>query len=426
MTNEASQAAKSEWTRGWPLILTCFLGFSYLGVVTGSMNMFMEPVTQEFGWSRTLFSSGLSTASLVTACLSPFFGYLIDRFGSRRLALPGIVMTMLAISAFSLANKSPMQWLALWLLYAFISISIKTTVWTTTVVGNFVAVRGAALGITLCGSAAAAAVLPPLTNWLIQEFGWRAAYVWLGCGWGSITFLFCLMFLFDARDRATLANKADTLRKSADLPGLRLAEALRSAAAWRIALSSFIMLTLTVGFAVHQIAILGQLGVPRNTAGWLAGSTGVAGIVGQLVTGALLDRHHPKWVGSLTMAALALALGALLYGSGTVLGIILAMLVSGYAQGTKMQIGGYLVVRFCGMRSYGTLYGMLNGLNALGAACGPIFASYIYDTSGTYNAFLLAGVAGSLLCAVLLFTLPPYPTWENATELPGRAASPSG
>jgi len=78
------------------------------------------------------------------------------------------------------------------------------------------------------------------------------------------------------------------------------------------------------------------------------------------------------------------------------------------------------------MRSYGTLYGMLNGLNALGAACGPIFASYIYDTSGTYNAFLLAGVAGSLLCAVLLFTLPPYPTWENATELPGRAASPSG
>lgn len=414
MSDNARQAVASEWRAGWPLVVTCFFGFSFLGVVTGSMNMFMEPVTEEFGWSRTLFSSGLATASLVTACLSPAVGYLIDRFGSRRLGLPGILLTILAISAFSLANGSATQWLTLWLFYAFISIFIKTTIWTTTVVGNFQKVRGAALGITLCGGAASAAVLPPLTNWLIQQHGWRAAYIWLACGWGDITFLFCFFFLFDARDRVSRSAKGPTSRNTTILPGLSTSQAVRGAAAWRIGLSSFIMLMLTMGFAVHQIAILEQLGVSRTNAGWLAASAGVAGVFGQLATGFLLDRHQPRWVGSLTMLAMALALGALLYSSGTVILIVVAMLVSGYTQGTKMQIGGYLVVRFCGMRSYGTLYGILNGLNALGTACGPIIASYVYDTSRSYNGFLAIGIAGSIICAMLLFTLPPYPKWDEA------------
>jgi len=407
---ESRQAAMNEWKRGWPLLLTCFIGFSFLGVMTGSMNMFMEPVTREFGWSRTLFSSGMSIASVVTASLSPFFGYMIDRFGSRRLALPGIVLTMVAISTFSLASGSAGQWLGLWLFYAFISISIKTTIWTTTVVGSFHAVRGMALGITLCGSAASAAILPPLTGWLIDAHGWRAAYVWIGCGWGGVTMLLCWLFLFDARDRLTRARKQGASGPAAVLPGLRLGEAVRGAAAWRIGLSSLIMLTLTMGFTIHQIAILGELGVSRHTAAWLASLAALAGIGGQLITGALLDRHSPNRVGALTMLAMAAALGLLLAGTSPA-AIVLAMLVNGYTQGTKMQIGGYLVVRYCGMRSYGTIYGIMNSLTSLGAAIGPVLASYSFDVGGSYQGFLIAGVAGSLICAVLLFTLPPYPAW---------------
>ena len=102
--------------------MASFVGFSFLSVMTGSLSMFIEPVGSEFGWSRTLVSAGFTIAAVFTALLSPFFGMIVDRFGSRRVALPGILATSFTIAAFALADGSTTQWLLLWALYAIISI----------------------------------------------------------------------------------------------------------------------------------------------------------------------------------------------------------------------------------------------------------------------------------------------------------------
>ena len=88
-------------------------------------------------------------------------GLAVDRWGSRRVGLPGILATILTICAFGLATGSHVQWLAIWVIYAFISITVKTTVWTAPIARTFSAARGLALGITLCGAAASQAILPP-------------------------------------------------------------------------------------------------------------------------------------------------------------------------------------------------------------------------------------------------------------------------
>src|SRR5687767_2057233 len=100
----AKETAAQEWRSGWKLVLASSIGFSFFAVLLGATGLFMGPLTDEFGWSRTLLSSGPSIASFVTAALSPFYGALIDRYGARKLALPGIVLTTLAICAFSFAN----------------------------------------------------------------------------------------------------------------------------------------------------------------------------------------------------------------------------------------------------------------------------------------------------------------------------------
>lgn len=420
MSLDRTTAAVREWRQGWKLVLTCFIGFSFLSLMTNSTNMFMEPVTAELGWSRTFFSSGLAVASIVTAGISPFFGILIDRFGSRRLALPGIVCTVGAICAFATANGSAAQWLGLWLFYALISISVKTTVWTTAVAGSFNAAQGLALGFALCGSAASATVLPLLSNWLIVQFGWRLAYVCLACGWGGLTLVLSWLFLFDAHDRlAGTRNAASPSNAAPALPGLNLAEAMRSRALWRIALCTLIMLTLTVGFTVHQIAILGEIGIPRLHAAWLVTLAGASGIAGQLVTGLLLDRLRPNRVGGFTMLALAAALGLMLSRGGAIWLVVLAMVVNGYTQGTKIQIAGYLTARYCGMRNYGKVYGFMNSLMAAGTAAGPVLAAYTFDATGTYRDFLTAGIVASVACAALLFTLPPFPRWGAEADVSG-------
>jgi predicted MFS family arabinose efflux permease len=413
-----SLSPADEWKRGWKLVFASAAGFSFFSVMSASVGIFMEPLSKEFGWSRTLLSAGVTIAAVTTAVLSPFFGVLIDRYGARRVAMPGLVATIFATSSFALLNGSAFQWLALWLIYAIISISVKTTVWITAVAGRFSAGRGLALGITLTGTAVAQAALPPLANWLIEEFGWRLAYVWLGFGWGGLTLLLCYLFLFDARDIAVAKSSAGNSGRFVrpKLPGLTVAAAWRNTALWRIILCTLVMMLLTMGLLIHQIPILTEAGVTRTNAAWLASLAGVSGIFGKLISGVLLDRFRANLVGGLTLGATALAFGLLIDGVNMPGLIVTAMVVNGYAAGSKLQIASYLTARYAGMRSYGTIYGFVTSMVALGTGIGPLIAGLTFDLTGSYTPFLLAGVVGSVICGLLIATLPRYPEWTSPAD----------
>ena len=419
--DHSTLSAKQEWRSGWTLVLAASLGFSFFSVMLASTGLFMGPLGEEFGWSRTLLSSGPSIATFMTALLGPFFGMMVDRFGTRRLVLPGLVVTIISISAFSLVNGSQAQWLALWGVFGIVSVSIKSTAWTTAVVGVFEKSRGLALGLTLAGTAVAASVVPPLGNFLITEFGWRAAFVWLAVGWGGITLLVCVLFLFDVRDRAAGRRKADEragLAPSKDapavvLPGLTGSEAWRDSALWRLAISNFIVMVLTIGLAIHLFPILTEAGVSRANAAWLTGLAGIAGIVGKLVTGVLLDRFRPNWVGGITLGAAALAFALLMDGIRSPTLIVIALLVNGYAAGTKTHITGFLTAGYAGMKNFGAIYGVMSSLMALASGMGPLLAGLTYDLSGGYGLFLLTGTVGCALGGLLIISMPAYPDWDK-------------
>jgi predicted MFS family arabinose efflux permease len=412
-----SDTAAQEWRSGWKLVLASSIGFSFFAVLLGATGLFMGPLADEFGWSRTLLSSGPSIATFVTALLSPFFSALVDRYGARRTALPGIVLTTLAISAFALTSGSPAQWVALWLAFGLVSSAIKSTVWTTAVAGVFLEARGLAIGLTMTGTALSQTLVPIIGNFLIEEFGWRAAFVWLGVGWGGITFLVCWLFLYDVHDRIKARARLEGAKQegpvTVDLPGLTIAEAWRNSALWRVAASTFIVILLTIGLGVHLFPILTEAGISRANAAWLTALGGVAGIVGKLVTGVLLDRYRPNWVGGLTLAVAALAFFLLIDGIRSMPLIIFAMLVNGYTAGCKMQICGFLTAGYAGMKNFGKIYGVVAALVALASGMGPMVAGLVYDNFGGYGPFLLLGGIGSIIGGALLVSLPAYPRWEK-------------
>src|SRR5690606_17491232 len=103
------QAHDREWASHWPLVLTSLLGVSLATIGTYSAGLFLGPLEAEFGWTRTQVTSGLLIYALIAVPLSPFVGVAIDRWGARRLAIPGSVATGLAFAAFAFTNGS--QWL---------------------------------------------------------------------------------------------------------------------------------------------------------------------------------------------------------------------------------------------------------------------------------------------------------------------------
>lgn len=422
--NQGKSAAAQEWKTGWRLVLAASMGFSFFSIMLAATGLFMGPLAKEFGWSRTLLSSGPSIATTITALLSPPVGMLIDRYGSRRIVIPGLILTMLSIAAFSFASGSQVQWIALWAVFGIVAVSIKSTAWTAGVLGMFQQSRGLALGLTLSGTAVAQAVMPPLANWLIESYGWRGAFLGMSFGWGGITFLLCFLFFFDARDRAAAAAKlpvdaAEAEATAHDVPeltGLSPKEALRDAALWRVGISNFIVMALTMGLTIHLFPILTEAGVSRTHAAWLASLAGLAGIVGKLMTGFLLDRFRPNWIGGITLGVTALVFLLLMEGISSPALIIFAMIVNGYAAGTKTQITGFLTASYGGMKNFGTIYGVMAALMALASGVGPMLAGVIYDMANGYGPFLLAGAAGCALGGVLMISLPAYPKWAEAKD----------
>lgn len=417
--NHAAPGPAEEWKRGWTLVLAAATGFSFMAIMTTSMGAFIGPLVKEFGWSRTVVSMGLPIAGVGSVLLSPLVGMFIDRRGSRRLAIPGLVALMLCTASFGLANGSVWQWVGLWLVYAVVSLAVTVNVWTAAVAQAFTAGRGLALGLTLAGTAVAQAAAPVLSTGLIGAFGWRAAYAIIAAGWGGFALLLCLLFFRTPRDGG---GKID-VQVNAALAGLSIAEAWRDPGLWRIAISTFLLMILTIGLLIHQIPILVEAGVSPENAALLAGAGGLAGIAGKLVTGVLVDRFRPNWVGAITLGVTGFAFLLLMEGVRTPTLIVVAMLINGYSAGTKLQICSYLTARYGGLRNFGTIFGFISSLVSLGSALGPLLAGIVYDRTGGYEPFLLAGTVGCLFCGLLIATLPRYPDWRaNETGQPATAA----
>lgn len=402
--------AAAEWRAHSLVVLAAMAGFSFYSVGSYTTGLFMEPLAREFHWGRAQISAGLVITSLLTIPFSPLVGAMIDRWGSRRLAIPGTILAIAAIASFSRANGDPRQWLLLWTFYGLASLLIKATVWTAAASNAFRQGRGLALGLVLCGAALTQTAAPVIAEHLIDVFGWRMAYVWLGVGWGGPVLVLISLFLFEPQDRQISSRvRAEPPQ---NLGGLSFRQACRNLALIRIGLATLIFMFFTVGVLIHQVPILTEAGVSRSEAAWLASLGGIAGIVGKLVTGWASDRADGGSVGAVTLGSTAIAFALLLAPSRSTACIVMAMVIIGYGSGTMLQITAYLTGRYGGLRSFGKIFGVMASLTAVGGGLGPIAAGAIYDHFGSYAPLLMGGVPGALLSGLLIFRLGAYPDWR--------------
>ena len=166
---------KAEWRAGWSLAVACLAGMIVTSVAVYIIGALTAPIEQEFGWSRAQITFGLTISTLLGAVMSPFVGLLLDRWGPRRIGLPGAVLTLSTISLLSLATSNYALWMFLWFCISLGSVGVKPTVWTMAIASSFDKTRGLAMAVALCGSSVAAMVMPYLSIRLMDTFGWRQA-----------------------------------------------------------------------------------------------------------------------------------------------------------------------------------------------------------------------------------------------------------
>lgn len=408
----ASPTAKAEWRAGWHLPLLGCLGYSITVVHIYAIGPFMAPLQEAFGWSRAEVSVGLTIANVGGALATVLVGALVDRFGPRRIALIGVPLLGLAVSALGAADGSMTNWIGLWVVISACAIFTQPTVWSSAAVGRFEASRGLALAVILCGGSLTAAVMPLLSTWLISAVGWRAAFPGIALIWVGI--LFPLIFLFFRNDGAG-RKQADTAAAAqrASLPGFSLSQALRRSSFYKLTFAGGFFAFGIVGIVVHFVPILADVGVAPMTAASAAGLIGVCAIVGRLGAGALLDRFPGHRVGFLAFLLPVPACLLLLFGGSGAPQIFTAAVFLGLTLGAELDLICYLATRHFGLRCFGVILGGLFTCVGFGTAFGPLGAGWSYDVTGGYDGFI--GLTGVLMTigALAMLSLGRGPSSEE-------------
>jgi MFS family permease len=410
-----------EWRSGWPVVVASSFGITLWGANYYAAGTFIAPLEQEFGWSRAEISSAFIVYSLVNAALKPPAGFLLDRWGPRRIGIPGAVLVGLVFALFSTLNGSLTYWLTLWLLLAITLNLVTPSVWGLAISRAFQSNRGRALGGMMFGSALAGIFAPLWSNYLIETHGWRTAYIVMGLGWCGIVTLVCLALLREPRER----QPAETVTQPAvALTGYSVRDGIRSEGFIKIASSILISNLLNLALMFHLIPLLTSIGVARESAVQITSSLGIWMIPSMMAYGLISDRVPPKVMTAILVAIPAIACVMLLYpDDAPVWQRFLAIGVCGLSFGAQLPSYINLSTRYFGMRNYGTLSALSGIATAIATAIAPFIAGKIYDHTHSYTILLIAGIPLLLTASLILLSLGRIPQFE---PVPAPSPEPAG
>jgi MFS family permease len=408
---------------GWWIVLVAGVGLSlnYGPIIAATFGVFLKPLSQEFGWSRTGISLAFSLANLVMSGALPLIGRLVDRLGARKVILPSVLIFGLGVMSFYFLSAHLWHFYAIYLLLGGV-ISGTLSAYSKVVSRWFDQKRGLALGLAMAGMGVGAFIMPPLAQALITTVGWRQAYVFLGLLVMGITMPVVGLFLKETPQRmglwpdgAMVAPAAGVAKRDGQEPGLSGREAWHTSAFWLMVGAFFLQSVGFHGYYIHLVPLLTDHGVSAQSAAMVMSLGAVGGMLGRVGGGYLLDRFFAPYVAVCFFCGSALGIFLLWSGAGGGLAFVAAFL-GGLGVGAEFDIIAYMVSRYFGLRAFGEIYGYVFAAFTLGGVIGPPLMGIGFDSTGSYSPVLGGFVVTTLMAVGLMTQLGPYRVWEADVE----------
>lgn len=394
---------------GWWVVLASFIGLSLGSASMGvfGIGVFIRPLEAEFGWSRAQISFAAAIITYTIVVVSPLQGYLLDRFGVRRVVLTSIPIFSVTLALLYFQGPDIRLFYLAWIVIMGFGTGFLNGSYNKVAAAWFDRRLGLAVGIVSAGQGAGAAIIPILAQFLIGRFGWRLAYVGLGAVALVVTFTINLLLLYD-RPADKGLTKADGQELSqAEATGFSVRQCLGLRSFWLTAVAFFFLGTMSTGIATHQVPMLIDRGLSPERAADMQSLFGLALIVGRLGVGYLMDRIHAPFVAMASL--LGPVIGLSLYALGVAPGLAaLSALLIGFGIGAEFDVLGFIIARYFGRRAYGKLYGLLFSVFLFGGGIGAAGLGIVRTKAGTYSPGLWAVAAATLIALLLLGLLGPY------------------
>jgi MFS family permease len=381
---------------GVGIIVTCIGMGSMM-----SLGVYLQPMAQDMGWTRTGISFTAVLAFLAMGFGSFLWGALSDRFGTRLVVLAGgVILGVGLISASQAATLWQFQML-FGVLVGLAAGSFYTPL-TASVTRWFTVNRSLAVALVSSGMGLGSLLVAPLSRWIITNYGWRSAMLTLGAL--ALALIVPAALLVRRPPVATPAGAAADRGESGR--DFTLGEVIRTPQFAAISLTFFCCCAAHSGPIFHMVSYAIDCGIPSMAAATVFGTTGLASLSGRVVCGLIADRVGAKQTLVTGLAVQALAVSLYIVTKGTVGFYALAALF-GLAFGGVMPLYAILVREYFGAKVMGSAFGAAAMISTLGMALGPWAGGWLFDTFGSYFWMYIGSFGIGAGAVAIAFTFRP-------------------
>jgi OFA family oxalate/formate antiporter-like MFS transporter len=395
---------------GWiVLACICLAGFARQGPAVAVLSVFVVPMTDAFGWSRTEMAGAVSLGGVLAAVVSPMLGPVLDRRGARLILCLAVLSTGLATMGLALTQSL----LAFYLLFCF-----ARMVWAGPfdlglygALNNwFVARRARATSIATLAQMSGLVALPIIAQLAMRDGDWRDGWVAIGATVLAVGFLPVWLFLVRRPEDVGLVPdriSAGPGHAPAE-PRFSRAAAMRTSAFWLLSLYTVLVFPVQAGVSLHQAPHLIERGLSPLVAATVISFFSAMSAVASFGIGFLPRRWPLRYV---------MSLAAVLLGTGTVglIGVNSAEVAYVFAGLFGLGIGGVMTLLpmawadYFGRESYGAIRGVALSLQVLAQAAGPLASGVLRDASGNYTeSLILFGILAGLAAAIAVVARHPH------------------
>ena len=382
---------------GWWIVAAC-AGVQWLAALTWmhSYGGYALKLQEDFGWSMSVLSLAFALTRLESGLLGPFQGWLVDRYGPRRILIIGTLIFSIGFFIFSLVESITTYFVAFILIALGSSLGGFATLMVS-IVSWFDAHRAKAVAMSQIGFSVGGLCVPFVMMGL-EAFGWRSMALYSG----FLILIAGIPLVSLVRHRPEdygevpdgIRTKTDNmdddteLKAVADRPNqisLTWRQAVREPSFWLISSGHALSLLTVSSMLAHLIPYLTfDLDYAPVNAGFVFALMTAIQMGGLFLGGIIGDRFDKRMICTLCMLGHFVGLMALSYGAEPSLVLIFAI-AHGLAWGVRAPLMVALRADYFGPKSFGTIMGISSLIVMIGMTLGPLISGIMFDIYGNYD-----------------------------------------
>ncbi|RLI03624.1 hypothetical protein DRO31_01315 [Candidatus Bathyarchaeota archaeon] len=393
----------------WILLGTVLLHFLDSGLYFYGFSVFYTPIKLEYAWSAAAISGAISFSRLEGGIEGPVVGYLIERYGARKILALGVLITGLGYMLMLYVDS-------VWMLYLVyggvlsIGYNMGFTHSLTTLLNNwFVKRRARVMSLYAIAAGLGGAIIVPLLSKSIMLYGWKTTAIYSGLAFWIVGIPATLIFRNYPEDMGLLPDgvpdvelDSDTIVALEDEPKLTTREALQSGVFRRLLLAESLRTFLLASIVLHEIPHLVNIGIDEVTAAGILGLMISISIPGRLIFGFLGDYFEKRKLLAVTMILQGIGVLIFAYAS-SIVHVYAFVVIYGLTYGGCIPLLMAFRGDLFGRKKFAQMSGIMSPFRTIGNVIGPVFAGYLFDLTGSYKIAFITFTCIAILSGISFY-----------------------